>query len=278
MGLLPPGYKGDTFMGAKIVPANYNVTNGLATPNANTTVTGGSSGTTTSNITTTPTTDVGLPSWLTLHPDDLQSELLSQYKGAGQSIIDSTKKTGKQMKKAANIDYGQNMRQAANATAQLAAVSQQQGGTAKTSSIVGGQMAQSAQKQRQDAKVQIAQMKSDAVVKAATLSSSIAGNIANLRTSYLSNLAGIATQQRGQNIQSGQFQQQFNATQQAQTAQLAQEQAASAAALAPKPASGLSYTGQGGAGMGVYQGPTAQTDRNGYPVNSAGQHLYGIGG
>lgn len=274
MGLLPPGYKGDTFMGAKIEPAsNYTMSNGMATPSSSPSslsTVGVGSGTTSS---TTTSQNVGLPDWLNRDPDSLQKELMSQYSTAGQSIINSTNKSAKQLRKSSNIDYGQNMRQAANATAQLAAVSQQQGGTAKTSSIVGGQMAEGAQKQRQDAKVAIAQMKSDAVVKAATLSSSIAGNLANLRASYLTSLAGTATQQRGQNIQSGQFQQSFNASQQAQAAELAQQQAASAASLSTTASNGLSYVGQGGSGMGTYLGPTAQRPING---TISGQHLYGI--
>lgn len=237
---------------------------------------GTSNGTSTGSITTTPTTNVGLPDWLTVKPDQLQSELLAQYGSAGNSITSATQKATKAIRQQANIAYNQTMRQGANATAQLAAVSQQQGGTAKTSSIVGGQMGLAASQQKQDAKVQIAQMKADATTKAAGLSSQIAGNIANLRTSYLSALAGIATQQRGQNIQSGEFQQQFNAAQRAQAAQLAQEQASSAATLS-RTSGGPSYIGQGGAGLGIYQGITPQTDRNGYPLSSAGQHLYGIG-
>ena len=193
-----------------------------------------------SNFTTSPT----LPSWLPTSANSLDTELQNQYTAAPASIMSAADASAGALNKSANISYDQNMRQAADATAQLTASNRQQGGTAATSSIVGGQMAEQAQSTRQDARVQIAQMKQQATDQAASLSSQIAGNLASLRTSYLGTLAGVSTTERSQDMNYAEFaDSQITA---------ANTKAAAAASTLP---SGTFYTGQPGAGSGTYLGP-----------------------
>lgn len=199
-------------------------------------------------------TQVSLPSWLTTNPDKLQGELLDTYGKAPQSILDAADEAGKVANTSADQAYGQAMRQGGNATRQLTNSARQQGGTGNTSSIVAGQMAEDANKQKTDARVQIAQMKMQATGQAASLSSQIAQSLASLRSSYLGTLAGVNSTLRGQDMSLTQSTASLMATKDAQNT------AADAAAAAKAPAAPtMSYTGIQGAGMGVYGGPTLQT-------------------
>lgn len=209
----------------------------------------------------TPST-VSLPSWLTTDPDSLQKELTDQYGSAGKAITDAANKAGNKASKAADINYGQEMREGQNATSQQTAVNRQQGGTAKTSSIVAGQMASQAGKDRVDARVQIAQMKLGATEQAANLSSQIAGQMASLRTSYLGMLAGTSTSMRGQDISESDF-----------TQSQAQQASEFAGSLQGTKSSGSGtngvplvpmYTGPNGAGMGIHIGPGANSGTGTY--------------
>ena len=205
-----------------------------------------------------------LPSWLTTNPDSLSTELQNTFQTAPASITDAANVTAAKEGREATVAFGQQTRQAANATRQQANVERQQGGTAATSSIVGGQMEEDAQKNKVEAKVQIAQMQQDAKYKAASLSSSIAGNLASLRESYLGMLAGNATTLHGQTLSAGD-------TAASLAASLAENQASTASAnnKVAVNAGTEYYTGERGAGSGGYGGPLG--------TSPAGQTLYNNG-
>lgn len=200
-----------------------------------------------------PTT-MQLPSWLNTDPNSIMGELSKSYDTAPGMITDAANKAGALAKESADQAYGQSMRQGQNATKQLSNVSRQQGGTAKTSSIVAGEMAEDAGKNRTDARVQIAQMKLGATEQAASLSSQIATSMASLRSSYLSTLAGTNTNLRGQDVG---LVSNLTSTGSQNAAEVAQTQAANAAAAAKKAAGTTQegYYGDMGSGSGAWLGP-----------------------